>query len=155
MGCLAPCGSMVHRIGEQTQVEVRCLEPCGQPHSDIHGVARDAARLLVPIFEGWTVASISQLSSVRRERVVDVVPPAEPVFQGDQSSHSVATPLSTTTPLLGEHRARVDELSSLRNMVRQLIDVCRANQSHLSGLWEEVTTLRSLVNSLIARPPPC
>ena len=44
-----------------------------------------------------------------------------------------------------------DESRSLRNMVHQLIDVCRANQSHLTGLREEVATLRSLVNTLVAR----
>ena len=108
-----------------------------------HGVARDAARLLVPLFEGWTVPSISQLPSVQRDRV-DVVVPVEPVFHGDQSSHSVASPLPN------------DESRSLRNMVHQLIDVCRANQSHLMGLQEEVATLRSLVNTLAVRPftPP-
>ena len=40
-------------------------------------------------------------------------------------------------------------------MVHQLIDVCRANQSQLTGLRVEVATLRSLVNTLV-RPftPP-
>ena len=60
----------------------------GEP---FHGVARDAA-ILVPLFEGWTLPSISQLLSVQRDRV-DVVGPVEPVFHGEQSSHSVASPL--------------------------------------------------------------
>ena len=47
-----------------------------------------------------------------------------------------------------------DESRFLRIMVHQLIDVCRANQSHLTGLRDEVATLRSLVNTLVARPPP-
>ena len=51
---------------------------------------------------------------------VDVVAPVEPVFHGDQSSHSVASPLPP----------------------------------HLTGLREEVAVLRSLVNTLVARPPP-
>ena len=57
-----------------------------------HGVARDAARPLVPLFEGWTVASISQLPSVQRDRV-DVVAAVEPVFHGEESfsGKSVAT----------------------------------------------------------------
>ena len=84
-----------------------------------HGVARDAARLLVPLFEGWIVASISQLPSVRRERV-DVVAPVEPVFQGDQSSHSVASPVTTTTPPLVQPRAQNDESRSVRNMAHQI-----------------------------------
>ena len=115
-------------------------------------VARDAARLLVPLFEGWTVPSISQLPSVCREHV-DVVPPVEPLFQGQQSSHSVASPVTTATLPPVQLHAQNDESRSLRNMVHQLIDVCRAYQSHLTGLREEVTTLRSLVNALTARPP--
>ena len=75
----------------------------------------------------------------------------EPVFHGDQLSHSVASPLP---PPSVQPPAPNDESRSLRNMVHQLIDVCRANQSHLTGLREEVATLRSLVNTLVARPPP-
>ena len=38
----------------------------------LNGVARDATRLLVPLFEGWIVASISQFAFVRLDHV-DVV----------------------------------------------------------------------------------
>ena len=103
-----------------------------------HGVARDAARLLVLLFEGWTLPSR-----------VDEVARVEPVFHGEQSSHSVASPLP---PPSLQPPASIDESRSLRNMVHQLIDVCRANQSHLTGLREEVATLRSFVNTLVARP---
>ena len=70
-----------------------------------------------------------------------------------QSSHSVASPLP---PPSVQPPAPNDESRSLRNMVHQLIDVCCANQSHLTGFREEVATLRSLVNTLVARPftPP-
>ena len=79
-----------------------------------------------------------------------MVVPVEPVFHGDQSSHSVASPLP---PPSVQPPAPNDESRSLRNTVHQLIDVCRANQSHLRGLREEVATVRSLVNTLVARPP--
>ena len=60
---------------------------------------------------------------------VDVVAPVELVFHGDQSGHSVASPLPPPVQLPAPN----DESRSLRNMVHQLIDVCRANQSHLTG----------------------
>ena len=140
-------------LGNRPRLRCGALYHVANRTVTFHGVARDAATLLVPLFEGWTVASISQLPSIRRERV-DVVAPVEPVFHGEQSSHSVASPLPTSTPPPVQPHAPNDESRSIRNMARQLIDVCRANQSHLTGLREEVTTLRSLVNTFVARPPP-
>ena len=79
-------------LGNRPRLRCGALYHVANRTVTFHGVARDAARLLVPLLEGWTVPSISQLPSVQRDRV-DVVVPVEPVFHGHQSSHSVASPL--------------------------------------------------------------
>ena len=79
-------------LGNRPRLRCGALHHVANRTVTFHGVARDAARLLVPLFEGWTLPSISQLPSVQRDRV-DVVVPVEPVSHGEQSSHSVASPL--------------------------------------------------------------
>ena len=79
-------------LGNRPRLRCGALYHVANRTVTFHGVARDAARLLVPLFEGWTLPSISQLPSVLRDRV-DVVVPVEPAFHGEQSSHSVASPL--------------------------------------------------------------
>ena len=57
----------------------------------LHGAARDAVRFLLPIFENWTVATMSQLSSVQQDQIHDVAhPPLEPALHGDQYVAAVA-----------------------------------------------------------------
>ena len=107
-----------------------------------------------PFLKVGLVASISQLSSVQRDQVQDpMVPPLEPAFQSQlrPPSHRLPSPTAPPPPeaLNAGHHG---ELSSLWTMVRQLIDLCRANQGHLTGLREEVTSLRAQVSSLLARP---
>ena len=135
-------------LGNRQRLRCGALYHVANGTVTFHGVARDAAKLLVPLFGGWTVPSISQLPSVQQDRV-DVVVPVEHVFHGDESSHSVASRLP---PPSVQPPAPIEKSMSFLNMVHQLIDVCRANQSHLTGIREEVATLRSLVNTLVARP---
>ena len=109
-----------------------------------HGVARDAARLLVPLFEGWTLPSISQLPSVQRHRNLFFTVSSR-VIQWQVRCRLL---LSNLLPQLMSRGLSPKHGASL-------IDVCRAKKSHLTGLREDAT-LRSLVNTLVARPhtPP-
>ena len=120
-----------------------------------HEAARDAVRFLLPIFESWTVASISQLSSIQQNQEDDPVVSAcrtripEPIETFNPWAPSADSHSSPEAHDVGRR-----ELSSLRTMVHQLIDVCRANQGHLTSLREEVTSLRAQMNSLLARSAP-
>ena len=48
-------------LGNRPRLRCGALYHVANRTVTFHGVARDAARLPVPLFEGWTVASISQL----------------------------------------------------------------------------------------------
>ena len=94
-------------VGNRQRLRCGALYHVANGTVTIHGVARDATRFLVPLFEGWTLPSISQLPSVQRDRV-DVVVPVEPAFHGEQSSHSVASPLPPpfVQPPASNHESR-------------------------------------------------
>ena len=68
-----------------------------------HEAVRDAVRFLLPIIESWTVASISQLSSIQRNQEDDpVVQPVEPTFQS-QLRPSILGPQVPTATLPQKH----------------------------------------------------
>ena len=141
-------------LGNRPRLRCGALFHVANRTVSFHGAARDAVRFLLPIFESSTVASISQLSSVQRDEDQDpMVPPLEPAFQSQSRPPSHRPPSPTAPPppeaLNAGHHG---ELSSFRTMVRQLIDLCRANQGHLTCYREEVTSLRAQVSSLLARP---
>ena len=101
---------------------------------------RNAARLLVPLFEGWTLPSISQLPSVQQDRV-DVVEPVEPAFHDEQSSHSMASPLPPPSVQLP---ALYDESRFLRNML---------DHAHLQPIPQPTSIPTFLV--FLPEVPPC
>ena len=97
---------------------------------------------MLPVIESRTVASISQLSSVRPGQVHVVVdPPLEPAFHGGQSSQATVPPLpAAPIPQYGarcpnpmqhpnasmssDRPPHASDSDPVRTMIRQLCDVC-------------------------------
>ena len=118
MGCVATC-HLANRI------------------FSFHGIADDAVRLLLPLFEGWTCSSIAQVLSLRTvspahrtsQRRLPPLPPARMwewqviqdqlfFFCRDWRHQTVAA------------QEQVDD--ALRSMDASM-DVCHINQRHLTG----------------------
>ena len=104
-----------------------------------HGVA-DAVQFLLPLFESWTYSSLPQLPSIRADRVSPVVPLDDP--RVPDSRVPGGGPSSPVAPY---------EISSLRSLVHQLVDLCHGNQREIVRLRDEVSQLRS---QLACRPQP-
>ena len=103
-----------------------------------HGVA-DAVQFLFPLFESWTYSSLPQIPSIRANRVSSV-PLDDPRAPGSRGSGG--GPTSPVAP---------SEISSLRSLVHQLVDLCHGNRREIVRLRDEVSQLRS---QLVSRPQP-
>ena len=74
---------------------------------------------LLPLFESWTYSSLPQLPSLRSRRVSSAVPPLD-----DPHPPPV---ISSNAPLLHD-QLQSSEVSSLRGLVQQLVELCRGNR---------------------------
>ena len=134
-----------------------------------HGIADDAVRLLISLFERWTSSSITQLPSVRSNR--QPTPSNVPSVRSNQSvpPNGPHPPLPHSVPRVMQEQQLMQDDSSprsqrpddrqtrgddaLRSMVHQFIDVCYINQRHLTGPRKEVTNLLSQITVLVSRMP--
>ena len=117
-----------------------------------HGIGSDAVQFLLPLFESWTYSSLPQLPSLRTRPVSSSVPPLD-------DPHPPAISGSNTP--LPQNRPESSEVSSLRGLVQQLVELCRGNQSLISHLRDEVSQLRAQFASHLgshtrpdSTPPP-
>ena len=156
-------------LGRRPRLRCGVLYHLGNRTLSFHGIADDAVRLLIPLFEGWTSSSITQLPSVQscRQSTHSSVPSMQSNHQSVPSNvppppllHPVPRVMreqqllqddSSQRPQAPDRQMRGDD--ALRSMVHQLIDVCQVNQRHLTGLREEVTNLRSQITVLMSRMP--
>ena len=157
-------------LGRRPRLRCGVLYHLGNRTLSFHGIADDAVRLLIPLFEGWTSSSITQLPSVQscRQSTHSKVPSVRSNHQS-VPSNVPPPPLPHPVPRVAREQQKMQEDSSqrpqtpddrqmrgddaLRSMVHQLIDVCHINQRHLTGLREEVTNLRSQITVLMSRMP--
>ena len=134
-----------------------------------HGIADDAVRSLISLFERWTSSSITQLPSVRSNR--QPTPSNVPSVRSNQCvpPNGPPPPLPHPVPRVMQEQQLIQDDSSprpqkpddrqtrgddaLRSMVHQLIDVCYIKQRHRTGLREEVTNLLSQITVLVSRTP--
>ena len=140
-----------------------------------HGIARDAVQFLLPLFEDWTCSSLPQLPSVRSSgvRVEFDRPPSDqwcrpttsvtflqswpsPIWRCHPTtpSHCVPSPPSGNHSPTGVAGSAPSEVSLLRGLVHQLVDVCQSNQQQLSVLRGEVSQLRDELRAVRAAPVP-
>ena len=84
-----------------------------------HGIGSDAVQFLLPLFESWTYSSLPQLPSLRARRASSAVPPLD-------DPHPPAV-IDSNAPLPHD-RPRSSEVSSLRGLVQQLVELCRGHK---------------------------
>ena len=85
-----------------------------------HGIADDAVGLLIPLFEGWTSSSITQLPSVRSNRQStpsNVPPPPHPVPRVMQEQQLMQDDSSPRQQTPDDRRKRGDD--ALRSMLHR------------------------------------
>ena len=136
-----------------------------------HGIARDAVQFLLPLFQDWTYSSLPQLPSIRssgarveidRPQTSGAVPqrpspfssPGRPQSGGvvPQRPTAVLSPPSDNHSSTGIAGSTPSEVSVLRGLVHQLVDVCQSNQQQLSLLRGEVSQLRDELRAVRAAP---
>ena len=139
-----------------------------------HGIARDAVQFLLPLFEDWTYYSLPQLPSVRssdarvefdRPQTSGAVPQRPSPFSTPgcpQSGGAIPQLRPSAVPALprdnhssnGVAGPTPSEVSVLRGLVHQLVDVCQSNHQQLSLLRGEVSQLRGELRAVRAAPAP-
>ena len=139
-------------LGRRPRLRCGVLYHLANRTLSFHGIATDAVRFLLPLFEDWTFPAIHQLPSVRVSQ-----------HGQDPQRRSTGEPQTRTLDPAGQnvprpcpvrrHAEPPQDDNVFRTMMRQLIDVCHANQRHLACLREEIVDLRSQVSVLVARAP--
>ena len=121
-------------VGHHPQLRCGVLFHVANRTFSFHGIGSDAVQFLLPLFVSWTYSSLPQLPSLHARLVSSSVHPLD---------NPLPPAVSGSNTPLPQSRPESSEVSSLRGLVQQLVELCGGNQSLISHLRDEVSQLRA------------